>query len=618
VDDDIKLYTPVSMPPGSIPFVALPDGAKKELLGSGYITRLLGEGGMANVYEIWNPQLEVFHAVKLIKPTCSRESLERFQTEIKICAKLHHPNIIEIYSVGAWNELPYIEMEKIVGVTLKDLLETRGALPIPVCSAVAIMVGRALKYAHNHEYVLYGKTYQGIIHRDLKPENVMICADGAVKLMDFGIARPTDTSFHTIEGYVVGTLQYLSPEQLNGEALDIRSDIYSLGTTIYEMITGAPAFGEQNIHKLIRNKSGNHYRQVNEFNVNVPPRLQRLVSQCMEYNKQRRPASMENLLAELDHIHGGRSPEETMLHFMGIEVKTKVVITTRNRIPPSLIPAAAGCILFLLAGFGSILLRPRPVAPALPTPTQSAPELPRTADTLIATQSPKPAPETRPRVTPRPPATVKPLRSAPADAEVSAKTMQTTPLSPATKHPTALDKLREKHGSVDLLTILEKESLSGNHAMVLAVFDSLTPDQAAKKSACLCKLRALAALSRNSELAEYAAANPVDDAEYWLIRAKLAIRQKKIAEAEQLLEKSLIAPREFMDYSALKQYVYYYQALCATYTFDQQPTETNWSTASGAWYRLKNEMRSNRNHEYYREAERELTRIGDKIHAGGN
>ena len=152
----------------------LPDGSKPVELGSGAVTALLGIGGMANVYEIWNNHLEMKRAVKLLHPNYSQDSKERFETEIKITAKLDHPNIVEIHAVGEWNGLPYIEMEKIEGVTLEKLVSDRGGLPFEVCTAIGIMVCRALRYAHSHEYALYGETYHGIIHRDLKPNNIMV------------------------------------------------------------------------------------------------------------------------------------------------------------------------------------------------------------------------------------------------------------------------------------------------------------------------------------------------------------------------------------------------------------------------------------------------------------
>jgi serine/threonine-protein kinase len=200
----------------SAPSVILPDGTLPLPLGSGSIAGLLGTGGMSNVYKIWTPQMETYRAVKLMKPPLSLESRHRFQTEIRIMAALSHPNIVEIHGVGEWNTLSYIEMEMIDGFTLAGIIAKKGALPIPVCTAIGLLVARALCYAHDREYVLYGKSYRGIIHRDLKPSNIMVANDGRVKLMDFGIARPVDASLMTVDGAIMGTVQYLAPEQIEG------------------------------------------------------------------------------------------------------------------------------------------------------------------------------------------------------------------------------------------------------------------------------------------------------------------------------------------------------------------------------------------------------------------
>ena len=212
--------------------LGLPDGSERVAMGSGTITSLISRGGTALVYEIWNSELEMKRAVKLLHPDHLDESLERFETEIKITAKLRHPNIVEIYAVGKWHDLPYIEMERIDGDTIEDLLRRVGALPIEVCTAIGIMVARALYHAHNHKYMIYGKEYHGIIHRDLKPANIMVDRDGSVKLMDFGIAKPVAASARTMEGVVFGTMQYLSPEQLQSGDVDARSDIYSFGAVL--------------------------------------------------------------------------------------------------------------------------------------------------------------------------------------------------------------------------------------------------------------------------------------------------------------------------------------------------------------------------------------------------
>lgn len=335
--------------------VILPDGTKEEPMGSGVITGILGVGGMANVYEIWNAQLEVGRAVKLLHPNYTEDTRQRFQTEIKITAKLHHPNIIEIHAVGQWNSLPFIEMERIDGETLEKILADRGALPLEVCTSVALLIGSALQYAHNQEYVIYGHQYHGVIHRDLKPSNIMVPANGVVKLMDFGIARPTDASIHTTDGAILGTMQYLSPEQLEGKEADIRTDIYALGTVLYEMVTGVKAFPEHNVSKLMLSKIKNDYKSIDQYMLKIPPRLRRVIQHAMAHDPEKRIVDATTFLNEIGKVHRtltAELPGQVIQRYLGSAMVERTVVRERFVLPPGITAAvlvgtiAAGCLFF--------------------------------------------------------------------------------------------------------------------------------------------------------------------------------------------------------------------------------------------------------------------------------
>jgi serine/threonine-protein kinase len=309
--------------------VSLPDGKKPIKLGSGVISSLISAGGMAIVYEIWNPELEVKRAVKLLKPDHTLESEDRFRTEMKITAKLHHPNIVEIYTVGTWNDLPYIEMELIDGVTLEKLIDESGGLPPEVCTSIGIMVGRALNYAHNQLYILYGKRFQGVIHRDLKPGNIMVAKDGVAKLMDFGIAKPLTASIHTLDGTVMGTMQYLAPEQLDLKEVDVRADLYSLGTVLYETLTGSRAFPEEKLGKLVTDKLNNNYVPITNVSAKIPSALSSLVQHCIRYDKEKRVQNSLDFLRTICRIHKTltlKAPEQVLEQFLENRGKEKRVL----------------------------------------------------------------------------------------------------------------------------------------------------------------------------------------------------------------------------------------------------------------------------------------------------
>ena len=288
------------------------------ILGSGKVTAILGKGGFATVYEIWNPKLEIKRAVKLWHPDISEKSLERFETEIKITAKLHHPNIVEIHNVGEWNGLPYIEIEKINGYCLKEIIAQAGALPVEVGTAISILVCRALTYAHRQNYSLYGIKRKGIVHCDIKPANIMITRRGVVKLTDFGLATPTNETLHFEEDRVNGSIHYSSPEQLQAIQVDQRTDIYSLGVVMYEMFSGIKAFSAKNLEDLVHKRLNDTYAPIHEVCRDLNPALKKTVKKCMALNRNDRYNCAQELLTDIERIFfklTKETPERVISHF---------------------------------------------------------------------------------------------------------------------------------------------------------------------------------------------------------------------------------------------------------------------------------------------------------------
>jgi serine/threonine-protein kinase len=264
-------------------------------LAGGTIIRLLGTGGMADVYQVWKERLETYRAVKVMKPGFSDNFLSRFETEIRIIAKLDHPNIVHCYNVGEWHTLPYLEMEFIYGCSMEEVLHKCRLLTVEQALITGILICRALHYAHTQVLTIYGKTYNGIIHRDLKPANILLSRSGQIKLTDFGIARPAEVSLHTVEaGSVVGTLPYLAPEQLDGNNLTPGADIYALGVTLYELIAGERAFPQTEITGLLRAKSGGIYKPLART-VQIPADVAQIIDTAMSTDPSKRPPSARAL-----------------------------------------------------------------------------------------------------------------------------------------------------------------------------------------------------------------------------------------------------------------------------------------------------------------------------------
>jgi len=264
------------------------------------ILGLIASGGMAHLYKGHHRELEVVRAVKILKPNANNENFNRFLTEAKVAAHLHHPNIVQIHNVGMWKKaLPYIEMEYVDGLSLADLLKERKRLPIPVALAVARIVCRALDFAGHQNMTVFKKEYHGLVHRDIKPANILINKAGTVKLVDFGIALPGSVSINTTEPGILGTFAYASPEQLSNEKLDCRTDVYSLGCVLYEMLTGDKCFSQSTIPELIQSKQNGRYIPLHTQVAGISQTVVELITKSLQIEKEKRfddPASFSEAI----------------------------------------------------------------------------------------------------------------------------------------------------------------------------------------------------------------------------------------------------------------------------------------------------------------------------------
>ena len=271
-------------------------------MANGRIIKFLGSGGMADVYLIWHPRMEVYRAVKVIKPGQPQHLLDRFETEIRIFASLNHPNIVQCYSVGEWHSLPYLEMEYVFGASIEEILKTCKSISPVEAIAIGILVCRALNYAHKQVVTVYGETYKGIVHRDLKPANILLSRNGHIKLTDFGIARPGAVSLHTADsGRVVGTLPYLSPEQLGEEELTPKTDVYALGVTMYELVSGGRAFPQLDISTLVTAKTKGNYKPLKGSQF-LPQELVDIIERAMATNPEKRFISAKEMGKSLENV----------------------------------------------------------------------------------------------------------------------------------------------------------------------------------------------------------------------------------------------------------------------------------------------------------------------------
>ncbi len=280
--------------------------APGEKVGPYEVVSQLGEGGMGEVYRANDSRLHRAVALKLIGLTgSSADRLRRFEQEARSIAALNHPNIIAIYDVGTHGEVPFLVTELLEGETLRERLN-RGPIPVRKAIEIATQVAQALSAAHE----------RGIVHRDLKPENIYLTKDGHTKLLDFGLSKEqtsesaagiTFTGSQTIPGTVMGTVGYMSPEQVRGLPADHRSDIFSFGTVLYEMLAGKRAFtggsSVETMHAILNDEPP----EVDTTTARIPPGLEKIVRHCLEKNPADRFQSARDLTFALAALSGSET-----------------------------------------------------------------------------------------------------------------------------------------------------------------------------------------------------------------------------------------------------------------------------------------------------------------------
>jgi eukaryotic-like serine/threonine-protein kinase len=260
------------------------------VLGNRYeILQLLGEGGMGAVYKARDREVDRLVALKLIRPELASRAdiLARFKQELILARQVTHKNVIRIFDLGEADGLKFITMDFIEGRDLKSILREKGKFPSEEAVKVATQICRALDAAHS----------EGVVHRDLKPQNIMVDAKGRVTVMDFGIARSMEMPGMTQTGSLVGTPEYMSPEQAKGEDVDARSDIFTLGIIFYELLTGKTPFYADTAYATLLKRTQERARDPVELEPSIPPYVSGVIMKCLETNRDQR------YLSALDIIH---------------------------------------------------------------------------------------------------------------------------------------------------------------------------------------------------------------------------------------------------------------------------------------------------------------------------
>jgi serine/threonine protein kinase len=280
------------------------------------VERVLGHGGMATVYLAHDGELSRPVAIKVLAENVAAdpELRERFQKEARLAARLSHPNVVTVFDTGR-DDGPFIVMEYVDGSTVADEVKRRGRLEPSEVVDIGLQACAALEHAHG----------AGLVHRDVKPGNLLLRPDGTVKIVDFGIARATETTRMTLAGTVLGTAAYLAPEQAAGEEVTAATDLYGLGAVLYELLTGRPPYDFSSLGELAQKQREGAITPIRDLVPDVPDTLEAVVMRCLARNPSFRPHSAADLARELAAA-SPEPPTQPLPHGTGL-VATDVATT---------------------------------------------------------------------------------------------------------------------------------------------------------------------------------------------------------------------------------------------------------------------------------------------------
>jgi len=299
----------------------------------------LGKGGMGRVYKVLDKEVNAKVALKLIKPEIAsdKKTIERFRNELKVARDIAHKNVCRMYHLGKEEGAYYITMEYVSGEDLKSFIRRSGLISVGKAISIANQVCEGLSEAHR----------LGVVHRDLKPQNIMIDQDGNARIMDFGIARSLRAKGITGSGVMIGTPEYMSPEQVEGKEADQRADIYSLGVILYEMVTGRVPFEGDTPFSIGVKQKSEIPRPPKEINEQIPEDLNRVILRCMEKERENRYQSVGELHSELMSLEKGIPTTERVVPER--KPLTSREITVQFSLKKLFIPALIGVVIVIAA-----------------------------------------------------------------------------------------------------------------------------------------------------------------------------------------------------------------------------------------------------------------------------
>jgi serine/threonine-protein kinase len=308
-----------------------------QFLGKVKLQRTLGKGSMGVVFKAHEPELDLERAVKIPKLDSDRLDIARFKIEAKIGAKLNHPNLVKVHHVDYWmGVLPCSVMDYIQGKALPDLIKEK-PLPPPVAISIAAIICNALEYAHGQTIEIDGELHKNLIHRDIKPGNILISDMGDVKLTDFGLVKFQSTKTISVRGMILGTLPYMAPELQGTGLATVSTDIYAIGVTLYEILTGKRPFPEDGIDSYdhsLKAKIDEEYIRANTLVPSIDKELNAIIDTCLSRNPQKRYSTYSVLKFHLDcalEKFTNMDPEAVVRLFIANPKTYKLAVAEKSR-----------------------------------------------------------------------------------------------------------------------------------------------------------------------------------------------------------------------------------------------------------------------------------------------